>query len=186
MRDTAVNGKSVMWRSMALSSKSLVMGAILGSAGIQAAWGDWAEFQGPKRFGVSPEKNLADQWPSGGPREMWQIDVGVGFGGTSVREGLVYFLDRQQDQRDVLRCLDLETGAEKWSYEHSVAGRVDFSGTRCKPTVDEEQVYAMAMMGQLYCVNRANGKEVWKLEVHKTFGAPPPALLWVLPVTAFV
>ena len=76
---------------------------------------DWWQFQGPDRNGISPETGLSRSWPESGPKELWSFPLGEGFAGPAVRDGEVYILDRQEDKRDILRCLDLATGKERWN-----------------------------------------------------------------------
>src|SRR5258708_7498002 len=42
---------------------------------------DWPQFLGPSRDGTCPETDLAATFPSGGPKVLWQKDVGQGFSG---------------------------------------------------------------------------------------------------------
>src|SRR5579862_836960 len=73
---------------------------------------DWPQFMGPNGDGTSTEKGLARTWPVDGPKVLWTVSVGPGYGGAAVREGKVYLLDRVDRKRDVLRVLDLTTGTE--------------------------------------------------------------------------
>src|ERR1043165_6765379 len=94
--------------------------AVLAMAG-GAALGDWPQFEGPNRDGVSNETvKLADKWPEGGPKIAWKIEdkLGTGYGGAVVEGGKVYLLDRVDDQQDVLRCLDLQSGKQEWTFAY--------------------------------------------------------------------
>src|SRR5437868_5275927 len=54
--------------------------------------GDWPQFLGPARNGVSDETGLATSWPADGPRVVWQHRVGQGWSGPVVAgERLVLF-----------------------------------------------------------------------------------------------
>ncbi len=44
--------------------------------------------------GISPEKGLARQWPDGGPKVLWTLALGSGYGGPAIQNGKVYILDR--------------------------------------------------------------------------------------------
>lgn len=137
-------------------------------AGIPA-WGDWPQFQGPNRNGTSPETGLLRAWPADGPRVVWEFPLGPGFGGPAVRDGEVFVLDRQDDARDVLRCLDLKTGKELWAYTHEAPGSVSYNGSRSTPTVTETHVFTVGMMGDFYCVNRATHELEWHRNLLEAF-----------------
>ena len=71
---------------------------------------DWPQYLGPDRNAVSSEKGLLRSWPAEGPKVLWTVTLGEGFGGPSISEGKVYIYDRVEDKTNVLRCLDLLTG----------------------------------------------------------------------------
>ena len=44
----------------------------------QAAFAaDWPQWRGPQRTGISTEKGLSRQWPTEGPRLLWQAKAGL-------------------------------------------------------------------------------------------------------------
>ena len=72
----------------------------------QCAQGDWSQLQGDKQSGISDETNLARQWPKEGPELLWAIDVNNGFGGATIKGNDLYFMDRSDDDEDLLRCIN--------------------------------------------------------------------------------
>ena len=142
-------------------------------AGLTAA-PDWSQFLGPNRDGITKKGRLSRSWPSGGPKVMWTLNVGEGFGGASIRNGKVYLLDRVNDENDVLRCLDLETGKELWNISFDVPGRLGYNGSRSTPTIGRKRIYAVSPFGNVYCVDRNTRKEVWTTNLINTFDAEPP------------
>ena len=50
---------------------------LLGAASF-AADGDWPKWCGPKGNCTTGEKGLLEQWPEGGPKELWRKPVGLG------------------------------------------------------------------------------------------------------------
>src|SRR5215218_991132 len=46
--------------------------------------GDWPEYRGPKRDGVSHETAWTTEWPADGPKQLWKAAVGGGFSSVSV------------------------------------------------------------------------------------------------------
>jgi len=43
--------------------------------------GDWPQFLGPKRNGISAETGLIQSWPADGLTEVWRVDGGQGMSG---------------------------------------------------------------------------------------------------------
>ena len=71
---------------------------------------DWPQYLGPDRNSSSPQKNILRVWPESGPEVLWTVEVGLGNGGPIVKDGRVYFLDRDDAVGDNIRCFDLSTG----------------------------------------------------------------------------
>ena len=140
-----------------------------------AAAGDWAQFLGPNRNGIAPEAvKLARPWPEGGPEVLWKVDLGMGFGGPSIRDGKVYVLDRVDDAQDVLRCLDLASGKEEWNFAYDAPGKLDHNGSRSTPTVDEKYVFTIGPFGHFHCVDKATHKPLWQKHLLEDFGGKRP------------
>jgi hypothetical protein len=131
---------------------------------------DWPGYYGPKRDSTSTEKGLLRIWPKEGPKVLWTVPVGIGFGGPSVSGGKVYLLDRDDKVGDNLRCFDLSTGKELWSFAYAAPGRFDHPGSRSTPTVDGNNVYTCGPLGDLYCINTSTHKPVWNKNIWKDFG----------------
>jgi len=147
-------------------------------AGLMIAFGagaDWWQFQGPDRNGISPEKGLMRSWPEGGPRELWSFPLGEGYAGPAVRDGEVYILDRVDEKQDVLRCLDLMTGAERWNYAYDAPGSVGHTGSRTPPTVSETHVFSVGMLGDFLCIDRKTHQPVWHKNILADFGSELPS-----------
>ncbi len=132
--------------------------------------GDWPGYYGPKRDGTSPEKGILRTWPKEGPKVLWTVPVGIGYGGAAVSGGKVYLLDRDDKVGDKIRCLDLASGKELWNYAYAALGKFDHPGSRTTPTVDGDNVYTCGPMGDLYCINTSTHKPVWNKNIWKDFG----------------
>jgi outer membrane protein assembly factor BamB len=141
------------------------------AAGVLAA--DWPQFLGPERNSTSPETNLLRSWPENGPEVLWTVPVGGGYGGPAIQDGKVYLLDRDGDQRDILRCFDLANGQELWTFAYDAPGTVMFPGSRSVPTVDDNRVYTCGHNGDLYCIDLNTHEPVWKANVWTDFGGKP-------------
>jgi outer membrane protein assembly factor BamB len=140
---------------------------------LSAAWAlaaDWPGYLGPRRDGTSTEKGLLRAWPKEGPKVLWTAGVGIGFGGPVVSGGKVYLLDRDDAVGDKLRCLDLASGKELWSFAYEAPGKFDHPGSRTTPAVDGTSVYTFGPLGNLYRIDTTTHKPVWNKNVWKDFG----------------
>jgi len=148
------------------------------------AGADWPQFQGPDRNGLSPETGLLHAFPADGPKVLWTVKLGEGFGGPAIRDGKVYVLDRQENQREVLRCWDLVTGSEEWSAPYDAPGSVDHNGSRSTPAVDEKYVFTVGVFGDFTCFSRETHQIAWKKNLVKDFGGKVPG--WAVAQSPFV
>jgi outer membrane protein assembly factor BamB len=131
---------------------------------------DWPGYLGPRRDGTSAETGLLRSWPKEGPKVLWTVPVGIGYGGPVVVGGKVYLLDRDDTVGDKLRCLDFATGKELWSFTYDAPGKFDHPGSRTTPTVDGGNVYVFGPLGDLHCISTTTHKPVWSKNVWKEFG----------------
>ena len=77
-------------------------------------------------------------------------------------------------EKDVLLCLELETGEELWRYETEVAGRLNYPGSRGVPTVKEDVVYVSSGLGPVYCVDRTTHEARWVTDMRDELNPEPP------------
>jgi len=131
---------------------------------------DWPQYLGPERNSTSPQLNILREWPESGPEVLWTIDVGLGNGGPIIRDGRVYFLDRNDSIGDNIRCFDLATGKEYWNYSYEAPGTVRFPGTRSVPALDGKRLYSCGHNGDLYCTDIETQKPVWNTNIWTEFG----------------
>jgi outer membrane protein assembly factor BamB len=131
---------------------------------------DWPGYLGPRRDSTSAEKGILRTWPKEGPKVLWTVPVGIGFGGPVVSGGKVYLLDRDDAVGDKLRCLDFATGKELWSFASGGPGRFDHPGSRTSPAVDGNIVYTFGPLGDLYAVSTETHKPIWNKNVWKENG----------------
>jgi outer membrane protein assembly factor BamB len=140
---------------------------ILGVCSVRA---DWPQYLGPNRNATSDEKGLLRSWPAEGPKVLWTLDLGPGYGGAAVSKGKVYLLDRITGKQDVLRCIDLDSGKELWSFAYRAAGSFSHKGSRSTPAIDGNYIYTCGSIGDVYCFDVRTHKPVWKKNVWKDHG----------------
>lgn len=136
---------------------------------------DWPQFQGPERNGMSPETGIARSWPESGPKTVWEMPLGEGFGSPAIVGNEVFILDRVRGERDILRCLSLDTGEELWQFSYDAPEDVSYPGSRTTPAVTDKHVYTVGVMGNFMCIDRATHQPVWQVDLVKQFdlGAVP-------------
>lgn len=135
---------------------------------------DWPQFLGPTRDGMVQKQNLPDKFAAGGPRQVWSVPVGEGFGGVSIHKGRVYLLDRVDDARDVLRCFGMTDGKEIWQTSYEVAGKLSYPGSRSTPTVDDKFIFTVGGFGHVHCFDRQTGTVVWAMDMRQSFNSETP------------
>ena len=141
---------------------------------------DWPWQYGPRRDHTSEQKGLLRTWPADGPKVLWTVPGGAGFGGPAVSGGNVYLLDRDEGVGDTLRVLDLASGKELWTFAYDAAGTFMFAGSRTTPTIDGEHAYTVGPMGDLHAINTKSRKPSWRTNIWKDFGGGPELPRWAI------
>lgn len=141
---------------------------------------DWPSLYGPRRNHTSEQKGLLRTWPQEGPKVLWMVPMGAGFGGPAVSGGNVYVLDRDEKVGDTLRVIDLASGKELWTSAYNAPGSFMFAGSRTVPTVDGEHVYTVGPMGDLYAISTKTRKPAWQKNIWKDFGGSAQLPQWAI------
>jgi outer membrane protein assembly factor BamB len=137
---------------------------------VLAGEGDWPKWRGPNSDCTTQEKGLLQQWPEGGPKELWRQSVGLGFASPVAVDGKVYMLGTI-DGKDTLTCFSADDGKVVWARKSAVGWTGGHPGTRATPTIEGDRIYTFGGMGDLICRNLADGNEIWTLDVLKAAGA---------------
>lgn len=147
--------RRVLWASLVVPFLS----ACCGIASVVA--GEWPQFLGPDRNGISAETGLIDSFPATGPKQVWRVPGGVGMSGLAVSRGRVLTTIQAGGKENVV-ALDAATGKEFWrtpigpAYENSMG-----NGTRATPTIAGERVFIYTGDGVLVALNFADGAPLW-------------------------
>ena len=133
-----------------------------------AVGGDWPQFHGPKRDNISSETGLLKRWPEGGPKLLWTArGLGHGFSSVSIKGGRICTAGNIGGQT-VVTALDL-TGRTQWQAKCGKAWQGPHPGTRGTPTLDDGRVYYETPLGDLVCLDAADGEKHWGLNILRTF-----------------
>lgn len=135
---------------------------------------DWPQFLGPIRNGASAEIGLLTSWPKNGPPLVWQRPAGAGFSGPVVAgDRLVLF--HRLGAKEVVTCLDANTGKEQWQFAYPSNYRDDFGmdeGPRSTPLIADKHIYTLGAAGQLHCLELATGKKTWERFLNVDYPVP--------------
>jgi outer membrane protein assembly factor BamB len=133
--------------------------------------GDWPQWRGPKRDGVSLETALEFAWADAGPKMLWDAKAGEGYSSFAVASGRVYTI-LQEEENEAIVCWDAEMGQEKWRFRYPahLVNRWG-SGPRSTPTIDGDRVYTVGGTGVFHCLNAATGTKVWRHDLLEEFNA---------------
>jgi outer membrane protein assembly factor BamB len=129
--------------------------------------GDWPQWRGPDRNGISSEK-VSAVWPSEGPKVLWQASVGTGFSSLSVSQGRVYTMGNTNNQ-DTIWCFDANTGKPLWhhSYAAQLSPQWYEGGPGSTPTVDSGRVFTISKWGDVFCLDAATGAALWQRDLRQ-------------------
>jgi len=116
---------------------------------------------------------LLRQWPDGGPKELWRVDIGSGKSAV-VEAGGLAFTATETDKQQWALCLDPLTGATRWKHLlYPKENRHFAKGPVTSPVVDGDRVYFIPyaiyqkdvweMRCPVVCF-KTEGTELWRLD----------------------
>jgi outer membrane protein assembly factor BamB len=143
-----------------------------------AAPSDWPQWRGPERNGISRETGLLKQWPTGGPKLLWQVnDIGDGYSTPVVVGNRIYLMSNRGMENEFVQALSTEDGKPIWTTRVGNVGNPNqnpnYPKARSTPTVDGDFIYALGSDGDLACLEAKTGKIRWLKNVRKEFGGQP-------------
>jgi outer membrane protein assembly factor BamB len=147
--------------------------------------GEWPQWRGPHRDGVSRETGLRTEWPAEGPPVLWEVKTGqpgpgsartfssmLGYSSFAVADGRV-FTTVQDGNNETVVCWQADSGKELWRHTYECRYDNDFgSGPRSTPTVEAGRLYAVGVTGIFHCLAADDGKVLWRHDLLKEFNAP--------------
>ena len=142
---------------------------------------------------VYEAKGLVRQWPPGGPKELWRVEVGWGKSAV-VEAGGLAFTAAETDDKQWAICLDPLTGTTRWKRLLLAKPNRHFErGPVTSPVVDGDRVYFIPyaifqgdvweMRGPIVCM-KTDGTELWRAD--KTFWATEASTPLVVGDTLYV
>ena len=139
---------------------------------------DWPRWRGPNADGRWNPAGIPADFSKQEPVRLWKHEIGAGFGGVTVSDGLVYVMDRQKTPQEVERvlCFHADTGKEVWqqSWEVSYGGMDYGTGPRTSVNILDGKGYALGATGVASCLDAKTGKVLWQVDAVETYGAKIP------------
>ena len=136
--------------------------------------GDWPQWLGPTRNGVSSEAVA----PWKGPlKVLWKKPVGEGHSSPVVAGGKVFLHTRVGDKtEEALSAFDATTGELIWKSVPQERGKFADpfkfgAGPRATPAVFDGKAYTYGITGMLTCIDADTGKLVWEVDTLKKYKA---------------
>jgi outer membrane protein assembly factor BamB len=132
---------------------------------------DWPNYRGPNHNGISSETGWSKNWTAIPPTIRWRAKVGLGFSSFAVVKDKVFTFGNDAG-KDVVFCLNAETGAELWrhSYRADRGARFYQGGTHSTPAVDGDTVYVMGKQGELFALSTDTGSVKWSKQIMRELG----------------
>ncbi|MEI7595634.1 MAG: PQQ-binding-like beta-propeller repeat protein [Bacteroidota bacterium] len=150
-----------------LLSLSLLLFSGWANAQIESQW------RGINRDGVYTETGLIKQWPADGPKILWHFDeLGKGYSSAVIYNDKIVTCGMLESTGYVFG-LDLK-GNLLWKTAYGPEWAESWPGCRSTPTVFDNKVYIGSSYGIAVCLNIADGKILWSVDMSKEFGAKPP------------
>lgn len=137
---------------------------------------DWADWRGPTRDGISPEKNLPEKWSPKGENLLWKAPYG-GRSAPIVINGRVFMFNsggEGETMQERVLALDAETGRKIWEYRFNVYStdvpprRIAWSSPVGDPLTGN--VYAFGASNDLVALS-FDGKLLWTRSLTDEYGA---------------
>ena len=135
----------------------------------------WPAFRGVDRTGRQRGSEVAADWSSDPPEQLWRVPVGPGWSSFVVAGELLYTQDQRGSMETIL-CLDANTGQELWTQE--VESRFDDPlggpGPRATPTLANGVLFALGAEGILMCLDPKTGEVAWQQDLRAVADRTPP------------
>ncbi|MEM7587666.1 MAG: PQQ-binding-like beta-propeller repeat protein [Acidobacteriota bacterium] len=165
------------WRWASSDADSSAGGAAAGGA--PAALADspsFPQFLGPDRNATLPPANLARDWSTTPPAQLWRQPIGDGWSGFVIANGLAVTGERRGEE-EWTSCYELATGTLRWAHKNPVrfeGGVMDGPGPRATPAIADGRVFALDASGQLDALDLATGELLWTRNIVTEHQAPLP------------
>lgn len=178
-----------MFRSTPLQRFAISIVCLLGVK-LGAIGQEWPQWNGPNRDGRLAQSDNLAPIPANGLRLLWKQDAGLGYAGPISAAGRVYVADYLHESgkitnnpgtrdkllgKERIRCLDLVSGNEVWSYSYDRPYALSYpGGPRATPVAFDGMVYFLGAEGDLLCLSADQGKVIWQRQLATEYKTVTP------------
>ena len=174
-----------MKRSAAVLVFLAAVGTLVLQDGVRAAVLDaaWLQWGGPRRNFTAEAPPLANSWPQGGPRKLWERSLGEGHSTILVEGTRLYTMFRplgvlsmvRRSQSETIAAFDAASGKTLWehTYDSSTSGLnlSEGAGPHSTPLIVGDRLFAIGSRMELFALDKNTGKVLWHHDVIRDFGA---------------
>jgi outer membrane protein assembly factor BamB len=130
----------------------------------------WPQWRGPRRDGISDEKDLLQSWPESGPKLLWKIDgIGTGWSCPIIVDKRIYITGDVGDDL-IIFALD-DNGEIQWKVKNGRSWKNPYPGARACCVFSEGRLYNMNAHGRVVCLDAESGRELWAVNILDRFDA---------------
>lgn len=128
-------------------------------------------WRGPDRDGVYKGEKLLKSWPAEGPALLWSVaDAGKGLSSPVISGGKLFITGLDEEEKnEVLTAYTLD-GKKLYQVAYGTPWDKSYPDARTTPAVVGNKVYVISGMGEIVCLNAADGKILWSVDGGKKFG----------------
>jgi outer membrane protein assembly factor BamB len=130
---------------------------------------DWPQYRGPNHDGVSTDR-IRTNWYNVPPRVVWRVPLTSGYSSFAVSQGKAVTMITLTNSETCV-ALNANTGTQLWVRSLEPGNYPNgYDGPRSTPTIDGNRVYCLTSHLKLFCLDLANGTNIWQTTVDRGGG----------------
>jgi outer membrane protein assembly factor BamB len=155
--------------------RNLFCGLAFALFAVASAWAQtWNQWGGADRtFVVGGAVKLADSWPEGGPKRLWEREFGEGHSALVTDGARLYTMYRKGEQEAAV-ALDPKDGKILWEHAYDAPTKgmnYQFgSGPHATPLVIGGKVFTAGSRAMLRALDAKTGKMLWSHDLLQEYG----------------
>lgn len=133
---------------------------------------DWSQWRGANRDGIVTNFSAPASWPKT-LTQKWQTNVGGSYSSPVVSGSRIYVHTRR-DEREVVSCVDLQTGKLLWSQDYAAPfAKNQYAvkmgkGPNSTPLLHAGKLYTLGVTAILSCFDAQTGALKWRKDYSKS------------------
>jgi outer membrane protein assembly factor BamB len=142
---------------------------------LAAVEGDWTAFRGPLRNGEVRGLEIATDWNTSPPKQVWRQRIGPAWSSMLIVGGLLFTQEQIGDEEAVV-AFDAATGKRIWTHFDKTRfwDGQSGAGPRGTPEFIDGVIFTQGATGILNCLDAATGRVKWSRDIAKDSGAGLP------------